>query len=163
MTNPAFAAHTRSTAFSLTLSGPMADELLRLHKAADLMSRYPWFEPWRPVNFALEETVVDWASRGTVRALIRRGLVGVNHPDSTPAAYHEVIVLTPAGHLTCELLLEAGFEAVGPPLQVPCHPDDRIKVDLGGTTWPTPHDRRLDVMIDEDRPFLSGLREEVPA
>jgi hypothetical protein len=158
--NSAFEAYTRSASFALTLSSPMIDRLMALDRIRQLGDRYPWYRSVGLANFGTPESLVAQWLDSTNRALVRRGLLEVVVPDALPVHRTDVTPLTRAGQLTVGLLTEAGFlldpTKVTP---VPPHPDDRIKVDLGGTTWPTPHDRRLDLMIEEDKPFLGFLRE----
>lgn len=161
--NDRFESYTRSASFALSLSSNMIQLLLWLHTVSDLASRYPWFRP-REANFGEPTQVaIDWSS-SAVKALARRGLVDVN-PQAPPCCFHEVIRLTEAGRLMALLLIEAGFlSSLLFTDQIPPHPDDRIKIRLdGGPTPPKPHDRRLDVMLERDRPFLMMLREPAVA
>lgn len=159
----AFAAHVRSTAFTLTLSGPMIDTLLRHDLWADLEARYPWYSAFQPMGTAGNangaELAAQWC-RQTVRALVRRGLLAVTIIEP-PCRFNDVITLSEAGRAVVAVLKAAGFTPSIPDWQrVPLHPDDRYKLDIldpasraGQQPWP--HDRRMDLMRPGDERWLS--------
>lgn len=190
-----FAAHTRSTAFSLTLSQPMIDRVMALeamHRAreiaAGLASRFPWYEAGTTQDQVFRararctDSVAETPDKArlwqmhlstTEQALARRGLFELEevHVEDPPSIYGGAPecwrylrdTLTPAGLKLADLLVAADFErrdpcqfvrSVGP------HPDDRLKIRVDGPEPEQPRDRRVDLMLPEDEPFLSVLRRE---
>ena len=151
--NERFAAHTRSASFALALSSAQIDYLLVAREVVRLAEKYPWYRP-REANFGTPEEFAVSVSSSTVRSLARRGLVDVT-PHALPVCEHEVVQLTRAGELMCDLLNEAGFEVDPrhvPPVQL--HPDDRVRLIPTGSgfdTEPGEPDRR----DPADAPFLS--------
>lgn len=165
MTAQNFAAYTRSTAFSMSLSAKMIDRLLGLWTITDLADRYEWWQP--PPTCA---TAGPWDVSATDRGLQRRGLLEINE-DHTQ--------LTRPGWLVAELLIEAEFprptkahQLLGFAGAVPPHPDDCD--DLGGrrmgaimlnhqsqgsggvaefVKYELPRDRRLDLWKPGDELF----------
>lgn len=154
-----FANHTRSTAFSLTLSQKMVSRMLRfglMDEAdaimADLATRYDWYVPrsqrhlhcFAAPGADIEDVYLD----GTDRALVRRGLLevetGVEQIEEPPLYNGDkpeviekpwiTIRLSDAGRVTVELLKIAEFEDPTPVTTyvsaVLRHPDDRLRVFL---------------------------------
>ncbi len=184
-TNP-FAEYTRSTAFSMSLSAKMVDRILRLDArirgweiSADLATRYDWYHPDGPPAFgptSTEEMLADGLTN-TSRALLRRGLIEIatldiaeerldiindEIVDTVVGISHQshYLTLTTAGRLTAQLLVEAGFDPYPPMVRpVHLHPDDRVPVNLGPPSEdrPKPRDRRVDLMLPEDEPYLEYL------
>ena len=192
MTTPnAFAEYTRSTAFSMSLSAKMVDRILRLDArirgweiGADLATRFDWYKPDGPPAFgpiSVEDMLADGLTN-TSRALLRRGLVEIAALDvanddlelvdaeiiaaSTGTSHQShFLTLTNAGRLTAQLLVEAGFDPYPPMVRpVRIHLDDRPKINLGlGPDIPAARDRRLDLMLPEDEPYLDFLRKHQAA
>lgn len=164
MTNPAFEAFTRNTAFNLSLSSAMCNTIMEHALADRLRAKYPWALPNTWVNFGTpEHAAAMYVSDRTNRALVRRGLLRIEIPETLPACRFDIVALTRAGELMADLLAEAGF-ALDPEhypwLRVTCHPDDRIPVEVGAVDQPpTPRDRRLDMVEAWDRPWMSLLHE----
>lgn len=133
--NERFTATTRSATFALTLSEPQIQRLMSLRKMVELRAKYHWYEPYN-ANFGTPEDHAAHLCDSTVRALVRKGLVDVVIAE-LPACMTDVIVLTRAGELMVDLLVEANFE-LNPRWvpEVPRHSDDRVKLDLFGPQPP---------------------------
>lgn len=159
-----FASYTRSTAFALSLSSAMVQDLLNLDLDRVLVEAFPWMRDRWSVNFGGPDSMVGWVSP-TSLALERRGLL--EHVSAPPPVMRfETLRLTEAGRLMVPVLHAAGFEAERHSARlVHRHPDDRIPMSLDGTDpGPTPRDRRLDAHPSLWR-WCSGLNvaEGVPA
>lgn len=145
MANDAFAAHTRSASFALTLSHPQINRMLYHAEVDRLRAKYPWWETPYQNNFDSAESYAVFCSDSTVRALTRRGLMSVT-PLDPPCTMYDVVQLTDAGRLVVALLAEADFHL--DPAQRPRvhpHPDDRHRIVVAGGDFEferNPNDRR---------------------
>ncbi len=163
--NESFIAATRSTAFTLSLSHKMCEELLWCHAIheqeqihADLASRYDWMHPEFVVASFGSTTAEDaWAqASGTTRALLRRGLLYFAERYSEAGATVHERRPTRAGIVLAELLLEAGFERPKHFLKatVPLHPDDRPRITFGADGKERV-DRRMAMAMPGDEQYFS--------
>ncbi|MCH9686305.1 MAG: hypothetical protein K0V04_33040 [Deltaproteobacteria bacterium] len=182
--NSQFAAYTRSTAFSMSLSAKMIDRLVSIWHVHDVATRYDWWEPPATVCATGEAST----SSQTDAALTRRGLLehdtdrladfGLRHDGQRVAL--PTVKLTEPGILTAQLVIAAGFQPtkarIGFGGGIDAHPDDCDH--LGGRhegrmVWLTnadgspgdcniepielPRDRRLDLWEPGDEIYYEHM------
>jgi hypothetical protein len=125
-----FAAYTRSTAFSVSLSAKMIDRVLSMWKMTEVASRYDW---WAPPSSAFASGPNSTMAT-TDAALARRGLLDYATEYEPDSLDRPIVMLTEPGELMARLLVAAEFPIPRPRFGfgggIEPHPDDCD--DLGG-------------------------------